>query len=86
MRYFSNLPHVKVGEEPRRRTRHDNRKKNQGTITYTDSTATKTTASFTSNWELEWDEYTVDGITEPSTLSYHTYVWVWDKKMGETCL
>ena len=78
-------------EEPRRRTRHGNRKKNQGTITFennngTDSTAIKTTATFTSNWESEWDEYTVDGITEPSTLSYHAYVWVWDKKMGETCL
>ena len=53
-------------------------KKKQGTITAekedaTDSTANKTIATFTSSCESEWDEYTVDGMMEPSTLSNHAY-------------
>ena len=33
MSFFGNLPHVQVGEEPRRRAQHDNKKKNQGIVT-----------------------------------------------------
>ena len=53
-------------------------KKNQGTSTAekeddTDSTATKTTATFTSNYELDWGDCTDDGMTEATTLDDHTY-------------
>ena len=79
MSFFSNLPQeVQVGEKHRRRTQHDNKKKNQGTITAeneddTDSTVTKTTVNFTTSCESEWDEYTIDGTMEPSSLSDHAY-------------
>ena len=40
----------------------------------TESTATKTTATFTSSCESEWDEYTSDLMMKP-TLSDHIYVF-----------
>ena len=77
MSFVGKFPHVQVGKEPRTRTQHDNMKKNQGTTTAekeddTDSTATKTTATFTSNCKLDWDDYTDDRITEETTLNNHT--------------
>ena len=72
-------PTLQVEEEPRRRTQHNNNnKKNQGTLTAkkeddTESTANKTMATVTSSYESEWDEYTVDGMMEPSILSNHAY-------------
>ena len=78
MSFLGNFPHIQVGKEPRSGTKHDNMKKNQGTNKAekeddTDSTATKTTAAFTSNCESDWDNYTDDGITEAPTLKDHTY-------------
>ena len=53
--------------DPRTRTRHEDKKKNQVTTTVEkeddiDSTATQTTAAFTSVCELEWDEYITEGL------------------------
>ena len=69
MSFVGNFPHIQMGKEPKSRTQHDNTKKNQGTTTAkkednTDSTTTKTTETFTSNCELDWDDYMDDGMTE----------------------
>ena len=62
MSFVGNFPHVQVEKEPKSRTQHDNMKENQGTTTAekeddTDSTATKTSATFTSSCESDWDDY-----------------------------
>ena len=78
MSFVGNFPRVQAGKKPKNRTHCDNMKKNQVTTTAeneddTDSTATKTTAIFTSNCELDWDSYTDDGIIEETTSNNHTY-------------
>ena len=62
MSFVGNFSHLQVRKEPKNRIQHDNMKKNQGTTiaeksVNTDSTATKTTATFISNCQLEWDDY-----------------------------
>ena len=49
----------------------------------TNSTATTTTTTFTSSCDLKWDS--CDVMMEPRTLSEHSYLRVWKKKIGETC-
>ena len=56
------------------RTGHEHKRKNQATATAdkeddTDSTATATTAAFTSICGLEWDDNTIEGLAEPTTLN-----------------
>ena len=56
-------------------------KKNQGTTAADKeddtpySTATETTAAFTSVCESEWYDYTAEGLAETTTLNYQTYVF-----------
>ena len=75
---LGNLPHAQVGGEPKTMTRRKDKEKNQvttlaGKEDSTDSTATRTTAKFTSCCESEFDEYTVDEMREPCTLSDNAY-------------
>ena len=91
MSFVGNSPHFHVGKEPKSRTQQDNMKKNQGTNTAekeddTDSTATKTTAAFTSVCESEWGDYTTEELVETTILNDQTYVYLWKMKMGEICL
>ena len=58
MSFVGNFPHAQVGKEPKSRTQHDNMKKNQLTTIAekednTNSTATNTTTTFTSSYELD---------------------------------
>ena len=69
-----------MGKEPKKRTHHNNMKKNQGTTASdkeddTDSTSTKITAAFTSVCESEWENYTTEGLAETTTLNNQTYAF-----------
>ena len=61
----------------------------------TNSTATVTTAAFTSDGELEWDDYITEGLAETTTLNDQVHVfgkrrWVkssrkWRKPASQVC-
>ena len=62
------------------RPRHEDKRKNQVTTTSekeddTDSTATVTTAPFTSVCELEWDNDIAERLTETTSLNGQIYVF-----------
>ena len=62
------------------RTDYKDNRKNQVTTTAdnednTDSTATVTTAAFTSVCGSEWGDNTIEGLAEPSTLNNQIYVF-----------
>ena len=82
---FGNFSHVNVGKEPKSRTQNDNMNRKQGTSTAkkeddTDSTATETTADFSSVCESKWDDYTTEGLVETTTLNDQTYVSLWKRR------
>ena len=65
---------------PSMRSRHEDKRKNQVTITAekednTDSTATVTTAAFTSVCTSEWDYDITEQLVETTTLNNQIYVF-----------
>ena len=72
--------------DPSTRSRHEDKRKNQVTTTAekeddTDSTATVTTAVFTSVCESEWDDDITEGLAETTTLN-DQIIYVFGKEDG----
>ena len=70
------------------RTRHEDKKKNQVTTTVEkdddiDSTATETTAAFTSVCESEWDEYISIRRTSRNNYIEQSGLCFWKEKIGK---
>ena len=74
------LPWSDYSGDTKIRARHEDKRKNQVTITAdkeddTDSTATVTTATFASGCGSEWDDDIIEGLAEPTTLNDQIYVF-----------